>query len=789
MILDDIKETLAQARLELGAASCTFYVRDPFWQEEFRLIAMPGVRLTEPMQGFSFPPHSKSVLAEGDPVIFTSDSQATEQLREKGSTPLDRIAPDKQDLFGDFIRREGIKSSARLWHLGEDSTPQAILFVNYTETRDFDDEFRAKTKCLLQKLIGKLPELSVELRASEAGALAQAILGIFPPTYGSKGRSEQQPESLVERLESILNLSVKALGLNPDMTFGTVHLYDRQTGNLNLVASHGKIGDPKAAAEPLSVPMGQGIISWVAIRLKAVLINDLPSSDFRNIHIPVSEGVRSEVAIPIFDEEHLLGVLNLESLVPRAFPPTCVRALWFAVNRAAEAVRLSQQANISERLTSLTGSLLELCAEAVGKRSAKFSLDQLADLAAKELQAARCGIWRYNTEESKYELSGISPRNFVPKPPRQGGWSSIVQSLKWPVWINLKEAGSDPEIRYWNRTTWDEPSLARTPPEDINSSVDSRVKSLLGIPIIVQEQCIGIAWLEYERSTVTHTEDALMNLASGFAAYAGLVIEFSEYDIVEKVAVQDIGDKLTKQLLTAGLLNLDGFPNIEVFVKSQNYGRSKIGGDFYAARVIDEQTAGVLVGDGSGHSVAGALNMLPILAVFEAFWKESRSVTHIMDKIMGVTKKLGVKGSALYCVFTVIEKALWLSVTSAGHTPLLLSPDNEEPTDAAPLIIFPQGMGVEQFPEEKSPAKGSMLGVSFLKEPLAEARRQLSRGDVIITYTDGLELDFNEVVAAGLPHKRKDPGTIAEAIFTAAVEKRNGEPFTDDTTVLVISVK
>ena len=46
---------------------------------------------------------------------------------------------------------------------------------------------------------------------------------------------------------------------------------------------------------------------------------------------------------------------------------------------------------------------------------------------------------------------------------------------------------------------------------------------------------------------------------------------------------------------------------------------SRIGGDFHAARVIDERTAVVLVGDGQGHAVTGALNMLPILTTFEAF--------------------------------------------------------------------------------------------------------------------------------------------------------------------------
>jgi hypothetical protein len=159
------------------------------------------------------------------------------------------------------------------------------------------------------------------------------------------------------------------------------------------------------------------------------------------------------------------------------------------------------------------------------------------------------------------------------------------------------------------------------------------VKSLLGTPIAVRGETIGIAWLEYE-SHKRRPKNELMKLAGGFAAYAGLVIEFSEVDLVDRKAVQSIGDQLSKHLLASGPLQFEQFPSIEGYVRSQPFPNSHIGGDFYVARVIDEQTACVLVGDGSGHAVTGALNMLPMLTVFEAFWKESRSATHIMDKIL-----------------------------------------------------------------------------------------------------------------------------------------------------------
>jgi len=188
--------------------------------------------------------------------------------------------------------------------------------------------------------------------------------------------------------------------------------------------------------------------------------------------------------------------------------------------------------------------------------------------------------------------------------------------------------------------------------------------------------------------------------------------------------------------------------------------------------VIDEQTAGVLVGDGRGHAVTGAFNMLPMLTVFEAFWKESRSVTHIMDKIRSIANQLGVQGSAIYCVFSLIEKRLWLSATSAAH----------------PFLVLIQNRGTGPFPPEHSPASGGMLGVPLLAGPIAEEHVELFPGDLIIIFTDGLEMEVAEVTQVALSHRKSELKTIADAVFKKARQRR-GEPFDDDATVLVLRIK
>lgn len=769
MVLEDIKQVLESEAKEIGAASCTFYVRDPFWPDELRLIAMPGVHYAEPMHGFTFPPHSKRVVAEGDPEIFSPDSDEAEgPLREAAGAPRDQIDTTKSHLFGDFVERENIKSSARLTHK-VNGRIEAVLFVNFVEKTKFDKPLKLRLRKLLTRLAESLQELNLELRISEAGALVQAIR-MFPPTYQGSTKLHDWDQPLPDYLRSLLGVAIAALELDLASTFGTIHLYDRRTATLRLAAALGGVDEQRANSQ--SVATGEGIISWVAIRRKALLIADFAGSAFAGIHIPINSGepTRSEVAIPIFAGHELLGVLNLESSKPHAFQPICVRSLWFAVNRAAVAQRMS---SINDRMKVLIDGLLELCGEAVRNGTGKFSLNRLADLAARELYAARCGIWRYIEKQDTFELAGVSPANLQPVAPRSTGWSKLLRQLGWPVWITRKETGSGFDIRYWSGADWDQPPPHQKPPKEINSSVREDVKSLLGIPIKVGHQDIGIAWLEYESNQKTPPENELMKLASGFADYAGLVIEFSQVDFVDQDAVQRIGDKLSENLLASGPLKLDGFPRIEGYVRSEPFPNSRIGGDFHAARVIDEQTAGVLVGDGEGHAVTGALNMLPMLTVFEAFWKESRSVTHIMDKIRGISNQLSVKGTAIYCVFSVIEKTLWLSCTSAGHPS---------------LVIFGKE-DTYSFPREGSTARGSMLGVPWLREPPAEDHIKLSSDDLIIFSTDGLDVDFSDISEVGAAHKKKGTQAVANAVFEKALKKRKGKPLDDDATVMVIRVK
>jgi serine/threonine protein kinase/GAF domain-containing protein len=772
-----LNETLESAMTECGAISSTFYVRDPFWHDELHLIAMPGVNVKEPMHGFTFPPHSKRVVASGELEIFSADTRFKKELREDAGWSLDLIEPGKRFLFGDFVEREGIKSSARLT-FAPNNRVEAVLFVNFAETTTFEDSLKETLRSLLRQCVSDLPALQSEVRADETDDLIQAIR-MFPPAYESSSGLHAWEQPKEAYLTDILRVTMEALELKPGTAFGTIHEYDHKTQTLRRVTHFGDIKVERA--EEQSVVNGEGIISWVAIRRKALLIRDLKHSKFAEIHVPInldkSREVQSEVAIPIFAGELLLGVLNLESFLPQAFRPMCVRSLWFAVNRAAVAQKLLR---INERIEFLIDRFLDLCHEAVlTGGTTSFSLNRLAELAATELDATRCGIWRYDEIADAFELVGVSPADHRPQPPSSDGMTRFIlqmyriQRLAWPLRIIRENESAEFEIECWNGEDWTQPPSEIRPPKKMNPGVDARVKSLLGIPIKGRLNCVGVAWLEYEEDRERPLVNQLVKLAARFTGYAGLVIEFSHVDLVAQDAVQRIGAQLSEHLLASGPLNFEGFSKIDGYAISQPAPGSRIGGDFHAARVIDEKTAVVLVGDGQGEAITGALNMLPMLTTFEAFWKDSRSATHIMDKIMGISNKLSVKGSAVYCVFKLIGKTLWLSVTAAAH----------------PFLVIVRKVGADPFlylPQNKDAVAG-ILGVPSLSGPIVEAHTELNAGDTIIIFTNGLGMGVNDVIRVGLAHTASHPRTVAEAVFARALD--GAEPIDADATVLVLRVK
>jgi GAF domain-containing protein len=510
---------------ELGASSCTFYVCDPWWPGEFRLLLMPGVQYPETMHGFNTPRNAKAVIADdgrpdGTPVrqeLFLSDLRATGWLDDELSLPpseleLDR---DKRLLFARFVVREGVQSCARLLH-GEGNQAKASLFVNFSQRVTFTEALKQHVRGLMEDMVAFLPGLAGELQ-QESPLSADRLMRMLDAVHRMATLAFPAGQADVEKaLGWLLGTCLDAFSVEEQTGVGTIHLFERETGTLRLAAYKGQIDNwEKVPAQ--SVTKGEGVIAWVALRKRPLLISDLQQSAFRQISVNIRNGIRSEMAVPMLANDETLGVINLESMRPGAFSSANLRILDHVADRAATAYRLAQEISASRGQAALFKSFLDLCRRAPEtSRKGGRPLQELVRIARTSFKADTCDIWRYDAGSGEFtDPESTDPEVDLSSGPRTNGWSKYVVDRKQLVWIaNVKaEEGGDfdpgdfdafvwhPDLKSWKllprpAETANPDSVAQ--PQQVNAPLGRRrIRCELGVPILVDSKCVGVAWVKY----------------------------------------------------------------------------------------------------------------------------------------------------------------------------------------------------------------------------------------------------------------------------------------------------
>jgi sigma-B regulation protein RsbU (phosphoserine phosphatase) len=206
----------------------------------------------------------------------------------------------------------------------------------------------------------------------------------------------------------------------------------------------------------------------------------------------------------------------------------------------------------------------------------------------------------------------------------------------------------------------------------------------------------------------------------------------------------------------------------------------EVGGDFFDFIELGERKLGLVLGDVTGKSVSGALIMSASRSVFRMLSEENYTVGEIMIRANRRTKEDITKGmfvALLYAVLDVDERAL--SVCSAGQTqPILLSGK----TGRADLVET-QG---DNFP----------LGI-LDEADYKETRMQLTPGDTVVFYTDGIVeamnqreevFGFQRLLQVVENSRSKTGEALLKEIVDRAREFAKGASQHDDQTVIVVRV-
>lgn len=796
--VDKLKAIVSEAQDELGADSCTFYIHDPWWPDDLRILFMFGVRVPEPMHGLLMPSDSRKTVAEGDRIKVRRLTKRDRTPLEESSSPTLAALVPIRPIFGNFVTREGVCGYARLLVQDGDESPQAAVFFNYrANTTPPIAHINRRLELLEKQIRPILRQVTKQLEHDDPMPMRRLIRILDTiAELTAIGTTQSAPsEVLSSFFVKLLRTILDAYRIGERDGFGTVHLFEPESERLRLTASLPR--DLRIQPEHL-VREGEGTISWVALKARTVLIDDLQASEFRKQGVYKAEvpGIRSELALPMIAAGRVVGVLNIESRRRSAFTPEDVRVLWYAANHAAVATHLGQRVQKFDRLAERTQSLFQACQETVtqspaSSHTADERLNKMANLLAQWTGADMCDIWGYDTNNDRFWGAGASSRKIdLSLPPRAlgEGFSRFIIRSKSSVWINQVRTQEQFIAHRWipEEARWS--SDGEFPVAVSQSLASLGVEAEIGVPIPSHTRIIGVAWLKYKSSLFKEPPSELMKQIDGLVASVALVMEFvQKYDeSVEssRRAFEGMLKEYQAKLFPTHDLTL---PRLHAHVRSEPKG-GIIGGDFFGFYEFrDGKRVAIILGDGEHHGEVGALNMLPLLTSFRILCPQTTSTHYVLEKMGEVAEDVGVFGTALYMIIDLPENEAgeWIVSASAAG-------------DAPPLMIFfdlKKGNKREHPPEPS--VSQTRLGVS-LPPPLGEALTTCHRYDVIVAVTDGV-LDAGIEAASASPfgslgvvnavfgvlqkNTAASPKVIADAIYSKAAEHG---PIHDDATVMVI---
>ena len=243
---------------------------------------------------------------------------------------------------------------------------------------------------------------------------------------------------------------------------------------------------------------------------------------------------------------------------------------------------------------------------------------------------------------------------------------------------------------------------------------------------------------------------------------------------LERRAEEVLAQEELAPLRWAARLAPPDLPPIEGFEVGRVYepGAGMMAGDFYDLYQTGETRTAVVIGDVSGHGIEPSITAFQVKYLLRVFLREYRDPGQALEELNAVMSAGGRPEEFVSLVCAVFDTAAaTLRYASAGHPPGWLWTENEV---------------------RALRATGPLLTLDP-RATYVSRERELSPGDVLLLYTDGLaearagEALFGEDRIAGI--LRRDPGqdtkVLCKSLLEAAQDFADG-PLTDDVAILAI---
>lgn len=235
---------------------------------------------------------------------------------------------------------------------------------------------------------------------------------------------------------------------------GSIGLLSPDTGRLVTEVQVGADTDDSARH---GLKLGHGITGWCVLNRRPLLVSDVA---YEPRYIAVRPSARCEMAAPIQAEDHVIGVIDLESDRVGGFTPADLALLeLFAAETARVMQRLWQLGHLKSKARQLE-SLITAGQSLVTKLEQQELFDTLTREARHMMEARACALYLHDAERSTIRCASLS--NAVTLTPPAGEleldsclvaspihtrhqvWFADIQS---PEYRELLDLPADPSFR------------------------------------------------------------------------------------------------------------------------------------------------------------------------------------------------------------------------------------------------------------------------------------------------------------------------------------------------------
>jgi anti-sigma regulatory factor (Ser/Thr protein kinase) len=250
------------------------------------------------------------------------------------------------------------------------------------------------------------------------------------------------------------------------------------------------------------------------------------------------------------------------------------------------------------------------------------------------------------------------------------------------------------------------------------------IRSLLGVPLIVEGELIGVLHIGSLRARIFSEQDSsILQLAAARVApaieRARLFVAFEHEHQVAMV--------LQRSLLPRSLPEAPGLSVAARYLPA----RGEVGGDWYDVIELPRGSLGVVIGDVVGHGIRAAALMGQLRTALRAYALEGHSPGRTLELLDRFAHTMGDGAMATTAYGTFDPVTGTLTYASAGHPP--------------PVVIGADGTRVmELIP---APPIGAFPFSTWPEQEIL-----LAADEILLLYTDGLVERRGDSVMSGIDH-------------------------------------